>query len=59
LRAWRERGAIPRYAKAMAAAGSGLGFLAFRLATNPGPAATAAVALLMLAGLAYVLTRPS
>jgi uncharacterized membrane protein YbaN (DUF454 family) len=59
LRAWRERGAIPPRAKAMAAAGSGLGFLAFRLGANPGPLATAAVALLMLGGLAYVLTRPS
>jgi uncharacterized membrane protein YbaN (DUF454 family) len=59
LLAWRERGAIPPRAKAMAVAGSGLGFLAFRLATHPGPLLTAAVALLMLGGLAYVLTRPS
>lgn len=59
LRAWRERGAIPPYAKGMAVFGSVLGFVAFRLTSHPGPAATAAVALLMLAGLAYVLTRPS
>jgi uncharacterized membrane protein YbaN (DUF454 family) len=59
LRAWRERGAIPPYAKGMAVFGTALGFVLFRLAGHPGPLATAAVALLMLAGLAFVLTRPS
>jgi uncharacterized membrane protein YbaN (DUF454 family) len=59
LRAWRERGAIPAYAKGMAVFGTTLGFVLFRLASHPGPLATAAVALVMLAGLAYVLTRPS
>ena len=38
LRAWRERGAIPPRAKAMAAAGSARGFVAFRLASRPRPA---------------------
>ena len=42
-----------------AVGGSGLGFVLFRLAGDPGPAATAAVAALMLAGMGYVLTRPS
>ena len=59
LRAWRERGAVPPRAKAMALAGSALGFLLFSLAGHHGPLLTAAVALLMLAGLGYVFTRPS
>jgi uncharacterized membrane protein YbaN (DUF454 family) len=59
LRAWRERGAIAPRAKAAALAGTALGFLLFRLSGDPGPLATAAVALLMLAGLGYVFTRPS
>ena len=59
LFAWRTRGAIPRRAKAMALAGTALGFVLFRLGGDHGPLATAAVALLMLAGLGYVFTRPS
>jgi uncharacterized membrane protein YbaN (DUF454 family) len=59
LRAWRERGAIPLYAKGMAVFGCALGFVVFRLASQPGPAVSAAVALVMLAALAYVLSRPS
>ena len=58
LRDWRARGAIPREAKWLALAGMSLGFLLFLLAGR-GLAATAAVALLMLAGLAFVFTRPS
>ena len=59
LRDWRERGAIPARAKLAALVGTGLGFVLFRLAGDPGPGATAAVAALMLAGLGYVFTRPS
>lgn len=59
LRAWRDNGAIPRRAKATALAGTALGFLLFRLSGDHGALATAAVALLMLAGLGYVFTRPS
>lgn len=59
LRTWRERGAIPVPAKLMALFGMGAGFVAFRLAGEPGPWATAGVAALMLAGLAFVLSRPS
>lgn len=59
LRAWRERGAIPKRAKAMALAGTSLGFVLFLLSGPHAPALTAAVAALMLAGLAYVFTRPS
>jgi hypothetical protein len=43
----------------MALAGSGLGFVLFLVGSHPGPLLTAAVAALMLAGLAYVFTRPS
>lgn len=59
LRDWRERGAIPRQAKAMALAGSLLGFLLFRLSGDHGPVLTASVALLMLFGIGYVFSRPS
>ena len=59
LRAWRERGAIPRRAKAAALGGTTLGFVLFRLSGDHGAVATAAVAALMLAGLGYVFTRPS
>jgi uncharacterized protein len=58
LRDWRARGAIPRHAKWLALAGMSLGFGLFLLAGR-GPAATTAVALLMLGGLAFVFSRPS
>jgi uncharacterized membrane protein YbaN (DUF454 family) len=58
LRDWRTRGAIPRRAKWLALAGMTLGFLLF-LTAGRGPAAIAAVALLMLGGLAFVFSRPS
>jgi uncharacterized protein len=59
LHAWRERGAVSPRAKAAALAGSALGFVLFRLTGDHCALATAAVALLILAGLGYVLTRPS
>lgn len=59
LRAWREHGAIPRKAKMMALAGTSLGFLMFWAGSKPGPLLMAAVALVMLSGLAYVFSRPS
>src|SRR5262245_43181278 len=59
LRAWRERGAISGRAKLAALAGTTLGFVLFRLGGGPGPGATVAVGALMLAGLAYVFSRPS
>lgn len=59
LRAWRERGAIPRRAKLMAVAGSSFGFVVFYGLRAPGPWLSAAVAALMLTGVAYVLSRPS
>lgn len=59
LRAWRERGAIPRRAKIMALAGTSLGFAVFLVTARHGLLLTGAVALLMLGGLAFVFTRPS
>ncbi len=58
LRDWRARGAIPARAKVAAVLGSGLGFL-MMLAARPGPVPIAAAGALILAGIAYVLTRPS
>ncbi|WP_412774629.1 YbaN family protein [Nitrobacter sp.] len=59
LRGWRERGAIPVKAKLMALGGTALGFVLLWLGSHPGPWLMAAVALIMLTGLAYVFTRPS
>jgi uncharacterized membrane protein YbaN (DUF454 family) len=59
LRAWRERGAIPWKAKLMSLAGTSAGFLLFWFGSKPGPILTTGVAALILAGLAYVFTRPS
>jgi len=59
LRAWREYGAIPWKAKLMSLAGTSLGFLLFWIGSKPGLALMAAVAALMLVGLAYVFSRPS
>ena len=59
LRDWRLRGAIPRKAKFMALAGMMAGFALFLTGSEPGPVLTAAVALLMIGGLAYVFSRPS
>lgn len=59
LRAWRERGAIPRRAKAMALAGSAFGFIVFHQASPPGLWSRLVVAAIMLFGIGYVFTRPS
>jgi len=59
LRDWRRRGAIPVKAKLMALGGMAIGFALFWFSGHRGPWLTAAVALLMLAGLIYVFTRPS
>jgi uncharacterized membrane protein YbaN (DUF454 family) len=58
LRAWREEGAIPVRAKVLAIAGMAAGYGVFLLASHPGPVAMLAVAAFMLAGAAYVLSRP-
>jgi uncharacterized membrane protein YbaN (DUF454 family) len=59
LRAWRERGAISMRAKLTALAGITIGLAIFRLGVDAGPWSTAGVAGLMLAGLAFVFSRPS
>lgn len=59
LRAWRDHGAIPRRAKAMALAGSALGFVVFHQASPPGLLPRLTVAAIMLGGLGYVFSRPS
>ena len=59
LRDWRERGAVPPRAKAMAAVGSAAGFAVFLMTGHHGLLLTGGVAILMLSGIAYVFTRPS
>lgn len=59
LTGWRARGAIPRKAKFAALTGMIVGFSVFWFGGNPGLPLTLAVAGLMLAGLAYVFSRPS
>lgn len=59
LVAWREHGAIPLKAKLMSLAGMSVGFLLFWYGSKPGPLLMASVGALMLAGLAYVFSRPS
>ncbi|WP_235679080.1 YbaN family protein [Aquibium microcysteis] len=58
LQAWREEGAIPTRAKVLAVAGMALGFGLFLVSARPGYGAMFAVAAFMLAGAAYVLSRP-
>lgn len=58
LQAWREEGAIPTRAKALAVTGMTFGYGLFFLAAHPGPMAMLGVAAFMLAGAAYVLSRP-
>jgi uncharacterized membrane protein YbaN (DUF454 family) len=58
LRAWREEGAIPARAKALAVAGMAVGYGMFLAAAHPGPVAMLAVAAFILAGAGYVLSRP-
>ncbi|HEY0214065.1 MAG TPA: YbaN family protein [Paenirhodobacter sp.] len=55
---WRERGAIPRYAKGMAVGGSSIGFVIFVLTAHPGPWLMLAVGAIIAAGMIYVVTRP-
>lgn len=59
LRRWRERGAISPKTKTVALVGASLGFLLFWVRVDPGLGVLLIVATLILAGLAYVFTRPS
>ncbi len=58
LRAWRDRGAIPRRAKHVAMAGMTAGYALFFLLADPGLVPALAVAGLMAFGAWFVLTRP-
>ena len=59
LKSWRENGAIPRRAKALACAGMAGGFVFFFALVHPGRLLALAVAGVLLACAAFVLTRPS
>ncbi len=55
---WRERGAIPPRAKAMAAGGMVLGYAIFLFSARPGAFGAVAVGAVILACGVFVLTRP-
>lgn len=59
LKAWRQRGAIPRKAKFASLVGCTVGYVLFWIGSSPGPLLAIAVAALMLFGVAYVFSRPS
>ena len=59
LRAWREHGAIPVKAKAFACIGMSIGYALFWWGHRPGLPLALAVAAVMVAGAAFVLSRPS
>lgn len=59
LRAWRENGAIPRKAKALACAGMALGFVLFFAFAHPGLILALSVGAALAACAAFVLSRPS
>ena len=59
LRSWREHGAIPRKAKLLACIGMAVGYALFWWGSAPGLPLAAAVAVLMIGGAVYVLSRPT
>lgn len=58
LRQWREEGAISRKGRRMAFGGMALGYVIFWVAVRPSWAMAVGVALVFVAGAAYVGTRP-
>jgi uncharacterized membrane protein YbaN (DUF454 family) len=58
LRRWREHGAIPRRAKALAVAGMTIGYTLFWIQVRPGWLFATAVAALLIGSAAYVVSRP-
>lgn len=58
LRAWRERGAIPRRVKGIACLGMAGGYAMFFLTVRPSLALGLVVAAVMAGAAGYVLTRP-
>ena len=59
LQRWQERGAISRKAKILALVGATAGFLFFLVRVEPEAYVALAAAVPIIAGLAYVFTRPS
>ena len=59
VRAWRERGAIPPRGKAFATAGIVVGYIFFHVSAQPSLALAIVVALLLLAILGWILSRPN
>lgn len=59
LRAWREHRAIPRKAKMLALSGMSISFLWLWLGAGSSPLLLASTSVIMLAGLAYVFSKPS
>jgi uncharacterized membrane protein YbaN (DUF454 family) len=59
IRNWRETGAIPRPAKAMAVTGMVLGFAVFWVGVHPKPWLAAVVALALAGCAAFVVSRPA
>lgn len=58
LRQWREEGAISRKGRRMAFGGMAVGYVIFWVAVRPSWAMAVGVALVFVAGAAYVGTRP-
>lgn len=58
IRAWREEGAIPRSAKRAACIGIALGYALFWFGARPGWGVGLAVAAMMAACAAWIVTRP-
>ena len=59
LRVWREKGAIPRRAKILSVSMMSVSFPIYVLTASPSLMAAGGVAAFMIAGAAYVLTRPT
>ena len=59
LRAWREKGAIPKRAKILSVSMMSVSFPLFLLTAHPSLVLATLVAGFMLAGAAYVLSRPT
>lgn len=59
LRDWREHGAISRKTKIISCVGMVIGYGLFWLGSNPGLPLAAGVAMLMIVGAIFVLSRPS
>ncbi len=57
--AWREHGAIPVKAKAIAITGMAVGYVFFYWSTAPAPWLAAGIAVIILGCATYVVSRPS